>query len=64
MLALQGFPTLVFYPAGKDKQPVPFDGGDRSLKASARCCQRAAAAGQLLYMVEQSSRWPLGRVEL
>ncbi len=27
-----GFPTLIMFPADKDAKPVPFEGGDRSLK--------------------------------
>lgn len=26
-LALQGFPTLLFFPAEKDAEPIPYDGG-------------------------------------
>jgi hypothetical protein len=29
---VKGFPTIIFYPAGKDAKPITFDGGDRSLK--------------------------------
>ena len=28
----KGFPTILFYPAGEDKEPITFDGGERSLK--------------------------------
>jgi hypothetical protein len=29
---VKGFPTIIFFPAGKDAKPITFDGGDRSLK--------------------------------
>eukprot|EP00798_Chlamydomonas_sp_ICE-L_P013196 gene13196-19030_t len=29
----KGFPTILFFPAGEDKTPITFEGGDRSLKA-------------------------------
>lgn len=29
----KGYPTILFYPAGKSKEPISFEGGDRSLKA-------------------------------
>jgi len=29
---VKGFPTIVFFPAGEDKTPITFEGGDRSLK--------------------------------
>ncbi len=32
-IEVKGFPTLIFYPAGEDSAPIPFEGGDRSLKA-------------------------------
>lgn len=32
-IEVQGFPTLLFFPAEKNAEPVPFEGGDRSLKA-------------------------------
>lgn len=29
---VKGFPTIIFYPAGKGAKPITFEGGDRSLK--------------------------------
>jgi hypothetical protein len=29
---VKGFPTIIFYPAGKDAKPITFDGGDRRPK--------------------------------
>lgn len=31
-IEVQGFPTIMFFPAEEDAKPVPFEGGDRSLK--------------------------------
>lgn len=33
LVEAKGYPTILFYPAGEDKTPIPFEGGDRSLKA-------------------------------
>lgn len=30
-LKVEGFPTILFFPAGKDQTPIPYDGG-RNLK--------------------------------
>ncbi|KAG2446641.1 hypothetical protein HYH02_008213 [Chlamydomonas schloesseri] len=32
-IEVKGFPTILFYPAGSDRTPIVFEGGDRSLKA-------------------------------
>ncbi|GAX73180.1 hypothetical protein CEUSTIGMA_g633.t1 [Chlamydomonas eustigma] len=37
----KGYPTILFYPAGK-KTPIPFDGGDRSLKALTKFIKKHA----------------------
>jgi hypothetical protein len=29
---VSGFPTLYFFPADPEAKPVPYEGGDRSLK--------------------------------
>jgi hypothetical protein len=44
---VKGFPTIIFYPAGKDAKPITFDGGDRSLKVGRRfdCAYSATACG-------------------
>jgi protein disulfide-isomerase A1 len=39
---VKGFPTIVFFPAGKDAKPVPFEGGDRSLKALTKFIKKHA----------------------
>lgn len=39
---VKGFPTILFYPAGKDKTPVTFEGGDRSLKALTKFIKKNA----------------------
>ena len=39
---VKGFPTIIFFPAGKDAKPVPFDGGDRSLKALTKFIKKHA----------------------
>ncbi len=28
----KGYPTILFFPAGENKKPISFEGGDRSLK--------------------------------
>uniref|UniRef100_A0A383VY14 Protein disulfide-isomerase n=1 Tax=Tetradesmus obliquus TaxID=3088 RepID=A0A383VY14_TETOB len=40
---VKGFPTIIFYPAGKDAKPITFDGGDRSLKALTKFIKKNAA---------------------
>lgn len=32
-IEVKGFPTILFYPAGSDRTPIVFEGGDRSLKS-------------------------------
>lgn len=38
----KGFPTLLFFPAGADKTPIAFEGGDRSLKALTKFIKKNA----------------------
>ena len=38
---VKGFPTILFFPAGESK-PVPFSGGDRSLKALTKFIKKNA----------------------
>ncbi|EFJ41881.1 protein disulfide isomerase 1 [Volvox carteri f. nagariensis] len=33
LVDVKGFPTLIFFPAGEDATPIPFEGGDRTLKS-------------------------------
>ncbi len=40
---VKGFPTIILFPAGKDAAPIPYEGGDRSLKV------RATASDLLAY---------------
>jgi protein disulfide-isomerase A1 len=39
---VKGFPTILFYPAGADKKPISFEGGDRSLKALTKFIKKNA----------------------
>lgn len=39
---VKGFPTIIFYPAGKGAKPITFDGGDRSLKALTKFIKKHA----------------------
>ena len=39
---VKGFPTIIFFPAGKDAKPVTFEGGDRSLKALTKFIKKHA----------------------
>ncbi|KAI8470781.1 MAG: protein disulfide isomerase 1 [Monoraphidium minutum] len=39
---VKGFPTIIFYPSGKDAKPINFDGGDRSLKALTKFIKKNA----------------------
>ncbi|WIA44475.1 hypothetical protein OEZ86_007219 [Tetradesmus obliquus] len=41
---VKGFPTIIFYPAGKDAKPITFDGGDRSLKALTKFIKKNAVS--------------------
>jgi len=41
LVEAKGYPTLLFYPAGQ-KTPIPFDGGDRSLKALTKFIKKHA----------------------
>lgn len=46
-IEVQGFPTIMFFPAEEDAAPVPFEGGDRSLKVRLMtCCQAQTADAQ------------------
>lgn len=36
-LKVEGFPTILLFPSGEDQTPIPFDGGDRSLKVLVYC---------------------------
>lgn len=41
-IEVKGFPTILFYPAGEEKTPITFDGGDRSLKALTKFIKKHA----------------------
>jgi protein disulfide-isomerase A1 len=38
----KGFPTIIFFPAGEDKTPVAFEGGDRTLKGFTKFLKKHA----------------------
>lgn len=43
--SLQGFPTIIFFPAEKGAEPVPFDSGDRSLASLTKFIKQHAKVG-------------------
>jgi protein disulfide-isomerase A1 len=40
---VKGFPTIILFPSGKGAKPIPFEGGDRSLKALTKFLKKNAA---------------------
>ena len=38
----KGFPTLIFFPAGEDKTPVPYEGAERTVKGFTKFLKKAA----------------------
>lgn len=47
----QGYPTLLFFPAEKDAEPIPYDGG-RTLGVSQRCLPACFPAPRLVASFE------------
>lgn len=42
MVEAKGYPTLLFYPAGENKKPISFSGGDRSLESLVKFIEEKA----------------------
>jgi protein disulfide-isomerase A1 len=40
---VKGFPTIILFPAGKGAAPIPYEGGDRSLKSLTKFLKKNAA---------------------
>jgi protein disulfide-isomerase A1 len=38
LLKVEGYPTILLFPAGEDKTPIPFEGGSRDLKVRPTVC--------------------------
>lgn len=59
----KGYPTILFYPAGEDKTPITFEGGDRSLKALTKFIKEKAKIPYELAKKQKDEKEEAGAAE-